>query len=55
MVFVNGFLLEGYTPMTAAFWGIVTSAGVHVITVILEGWRARQRLHRMAVRWIVDM
>jgi TRAP transporter 4TM/12TM fusion protein len=55
LVFVVGFLLEGYTPMTAAFWGIVTSAGVHVITVVLEGIRGRQRVHRMAVRWIVDM
>lgn len=55
LVFVVGFLLEGYTPMTAAFWGIVTSAGVHVITVILEGFRGRQPLHRMAARWILDM
>ena len=34
LVFVVGFLLEGYTPVTAAFWGIVVSAAVHVVTVL---------------------
>jgi len=42
LVFVIGFLLEGYTPMTAAFWGIITSAGVHIITVFKEGSIARR-------------
>ncbi len=42
LVFVIGFLLKGYTPLLAAFWGIVTSAGVHVVTVFREGWIARR-------------
>src|SRR3972149_2773814 len=42
LVLVIGFLLEGYTPMTAAFWGIITSAGVHIITVFKEGSIARR-------------
>ena len=42
LVFVVGFLLEGYTPMTAAFWGIMTAAGVHIITVAKDGWSGRR-------------
>ncbi|MDQ7844511.1 MAG: TRAP transporter fused permease subunit, partial [Armatimonadota bacterium] len=55
LVFVVGFLLEGYTPMTAAFWGIVTSAGVHVITVVLDGVRGRRPASAMVVRWMTEM
>jgi TRAP transporter 4TM/12TM fusion protein len=42
LVFVIGFLLRGFTPMTAAFWGIVTAAGVHTITVFKEGRTVRR-------------
>ncbi len=55
LAFVIGFLLEGFTPMTAAFWGIVTSAGVHVITVFKEGWIARLPLMESAQRYVREI
>ncbi|MDR7481831.1 MAG: TRAP transporter permease [Armatimonadota bacterium] len=36
LVVLVGFLLHGASPMRAAFWGIVVSAGVHAVTCVLE-------------------
>ncbi|MDR7486522.1 MAG: TRAP transporter permease [Armatimonadota bacterium] len=36
LVVLVGFLLHGASPMRAAFWGIMVSAGVHLITCFLE-------------------
>jgi len=36
LVVLVGFLLHGASPMRAAFWGIVVSAGVHAVTCLLE-------------------
>ncbi|HXF81619.1 MAG TPA: TRAP transporter permease [bacterium] len=53
LVFVVGFLLEGFTPMTAAFWGIVTAAAVHSITIVKEGWGSPLGL--LAARYARDI
>lgn len=36
LVVLVGFLLDGASPMRAAYWGIMVAAGVHVITCALE-------------------
>lgn len=36
LVVLVGFLLHGASPMRAAYWGIVVSAGVHLITCAIE-------------------
>ncbi|MGQ0569890.1 MAG: TRAP transporter permease [Armatimonadota bacterium] len=36
LVVMVGFLLDGASPMRAAYWGIMLAAGVHVITCALE-------------------
>lgn len=55
LAFVIGFLLRGYTPMTAAFWGIAACAGVHMITVWKEGRPARRPLLERARLYVEEI
>ncbi len=55
LFFVIGFLLRGYTPLTSAYWGIVTAAGVHIITVFREGRHLRESVLTSARRYVREI
>ena len=48
-----GYLLQGFSPLRAAFWGIVLSMFVHLVTCLLEAPPDRGRVGLSAVGFLV--